>query len=157
MPQELSWNEWVGQARWTAPRPLKLAALVFFLVVAGLASGLWLTHREPTVLIVPGSPVTVSINGGQTVRDRAFIARLVADLNAMTPYPSNSVSSCPGGAIFEQDTLRFEYVDGDALTVQVNSGCGYPVVVAAYSPTIVGKATTTELLNDIVFWPAAVQ
>jgi hypothetical protein len=121
------------------------------LALMGLGTGLWLTHSEPTVTLVVGTPVAVSIDGGEMVRDRRFIAKLLHDVNGNPPYPP-SVSSCPSGGLREY-ALLFEYADGDRLTIQVRTGCGV-IAIAGYAPATMARASQA-LVDDIDNAPMA--
>jgi hypothetical protein len=149
MRDEPSLGEWLSR-----PLPGWLKALFWSVSLAGLsfATGLWITHHEPTATPVPGTPTAVSLDGGPSIHDPKFILKILGDLNGKAPYPPNRVSSCFASGPRE-DTLRFTYPDGDQLTVLVRSGCGNSAV-AAYSPAVMAYGSE-QLVNDIAFWPAS--
>ena len=150
MDRDLSFGEWLNRPRAPLPRPLKIAVISACLMLTGLGTGLWLTHSDPTVTLVVGTPVAVSMDAGPAVRDTAFIARLLHDLNGNPPYPPNTVSSCPSGGLREYD-LRFQYADGDQITIQVRTGCGV-IAIAGYAPEIKSRANQV-LIDDLNNWP----
>jgi hypothetical protein len=122
------------------------------LIAIGLSTGLWLTHSEPTVTLVAGTPVAVSVDGGEAVRDPRFIAKVLHDVNGNPPYPPNSVTSCPALG-FREDALRFDYSNGDHLTIQIRSGCGV-IAVAGYAPDMMARGGQ-GLIDDLDNWPIA--
>jgi hypothetical protein len=89
--------------------------------------------------MVPGTPSAVSLDGGYVVRDSTFITRLLHDLNGNPPYPPNTMSSCFADD-FRAYKLRFQYPDGDQLTMQVNWACGNVSLAAGYPPGITSRA-----------------
>jgi hypothetical protein len=123
------------------------------LVLVALAATLSLTHTDTTVTMVPGTPSAVWLDGGDVVRDSTFIRRLLHDLNGNPPYPPNTVSSCFAVG-FRAYKLRFQYPDGDQLTIEVNSACGNVSLAAGYGPGITARAPQA-LIDDITNWPAA--
>jgi hypothetical protein len=134
------------------PRPVKGGLVAAILISFGFGAGLWLTHSGPTVTLVVGTPIAVSINGVHTVRDPAFIAKLVHELNSLPPYPADAVTSCalPSGA--RQYDLNFDYQDGDRLTVVVHTACGGTTAAAAYGQGIVARGNPT-LVGELSNWP----
>lgn len=137
-----------------ASDPGWLKALFLSVSLAGLsfASGLWINHREPAVTLVPGTPTAVSLDGGPSIHDPQFIAKLLGELNGNAPYPPNRVSSCFASGPRE-DKLRFTYPNGDQLTILVRTGCGN-IAVAGYSPDLMAYGSE-RLVNDVAFWPAS--
>ncbi len=152
MNRELSFGEWLNAPRPSLPQPVKLVLTAGFLVFVGLGTGLWLKHTDPPVTMVVGTPTGVSINGGHTVRDRAFIAKLVHELNELPPYPVGV--TCATFVAVPQDDLRFDYDDGDRLTVIVKTACGVTTAAAAYDPHILARGDAA-LVDELRNWPIA--
>lgn len=122
------------------------------LVLVAVATTLSLTHSDATVTLVPGIPSAVSLDGGYVVQDSAFIARLLHDVNGHPPFPPNTVSSCFANG-FRAYKLRFEYSNGDQLTIKVSSGCGNAILIADYGPGVMARAEQA-LMDDLNDWPA---
>jgi hypothetical protein len=150
---EMSLGEWLNAPRPPLPRWVKQTVGTVLLVLVAVATTLSLTHTDPTVTMVPGTPSAVSLDGGDVVRDSTFIRRLLHDLNGNPPYPPNTVSSCFAVG-FRAYKLRFQYPDGDQLTIQVNWACGNVSITAGYGPGIMSRAPQA-LMDDITNWPAA--
>ena len=152
MRDDPSFGEWLSRPLPATPGWLKV--LFWSVSLAGLsfATGLWITHHEPTVTLVPGTPTAVSLDGASFIHDPTFIAQLLGDLNGNAPYPPNRVRSCPQ-SLPREDTLRFTYPNGDQLTILVRTGCGNSAV-AGYSPDLMAYGSE-RLVNDIAFWPGS--
>lgn len=154
MPEPLSWNEWVDRPRPSLPRPIARALALVMLAVAGVSTGLWLNHSEPSSQLVVGMPAAATLNDGRTTHAFTFIERLVDDLNNNVPCPTyGCVGSCLGQGVFQQDRIRFDYGNGDRLTVDVNSGCNGRVYVGVSSSTGYAVANA-DVLTDLDNWPA---
>jgi hypothetical protein len=153
MQGEMSFGEWLNAPRPPLPRWVKPTVRTVLLVLVAVATTLSLTHSDATVTMVPGAPSAVSLDGGYAVHDPAFIGRLLHDLNGNPPYPPNTVSSCFADG-FRAYKLRFQYPDGDQLTIVVNSACGNVSLTAGYGPGIMARARQA-LMDDLTSWPAA--
>jgi hypothetical protein len=152
MERDLSWSDWLNRPRASLPRPVKGGLVAAILISFGFGAGLWLTHSGPTVTLVVGTPIAVSIDGGRTARDPAFVSKLVHELNALPPEPLDAVTTCsfPAGKL--QYDLRFEYDDGDRLTVTVHNACGRTTVGGAYARGLLARGSQT-LFDDLNNWP----
>lgn len=149
---DTSFAGWPGSSSgFNAARWLKPLILCLAVGLTAFATGLWLAYKPFALTLVPGSPVAVTKDGAIETRDRAFIGRLLHDLNGQPPDASTGAGSCfaDGGTTAH---LQFNYANGDRLSVDVFYPCGASAI-AAYTPSL--KATIdSSLINDLNNWPS---
>jgi hypothetical protein len=151
MERQPSFGEWLYARRRKTPSSLKFALVSLALSALTFSTGLWLNYRVPSVTMVPGSPSGVTFDDSQTTGDRAFINRLLSGLNGRPPQ-AQSVGSCVANG-FRLDHLRFQYANGDRLSLTIASGCGPVIVGADYAPKLMIQADSSFLDDLIVNWP----
>jgi hypothetical protein len=124
------------------------------LIATGVAfgSGLWLGYGKPSVTLVPGTPVGVSIGGGPELHNPTYIATLVRDLNGYPPIPAGTGSSCLSDP--SSTEIHFSYRDGDRVTVAVIAGCGPIKAYASYASDL-GAVVNSGVVDDLSRPPAA--
>jgi hypothetical protein len=132
-------------------RPITLALAAILLAILSFGGGALLAYRRPTLTMVPGTPIAAELNSLELTGNRAFIIRLIRDLNAGQPA-SNSVTSCFSGAVIRKDKIAFIYPNGDELRIDVTSGCPGAWAIAEYSPGRVARVGNA-VVQDLAGWP----